>query len=76
MDKFNPKRSKKAGLSKAVVPSVKGIGSTPTNDKMVQQRNIHRGCCLPELPRQLYIRSAWRWISAGVVVWVITYKSE
>jgi hypothetical protein len=43
---------------------------------MIQQRNIHRRSGFPELAGELDIRSAGRWIAAGVVVRVITYNAS
>jgi hypothetical protein len=66
-------RSKEASFSETVIPSTERICTAPTDDNMVQQRNIHRSRRLPQLPRKLNIRGAGRWISAGVVLWVNTY---
>jgi hypothetical protein len=73
MGKFNLKASKEPGFPEAVIPSTEGISSSSSDDNMIQERDIHCRCCLAELPGKLDIRSARRWIAAGVVVWVITY---
>jgi hypothetical protein len=63
MLKFNPKPSKETCFPKTIVPTSQGIGTSPTNDNMLQQRNIHRSGCFPELPCKLYVGSAWRWVA-------------
>ena len=73
MDKFNPKMSKEPRFPKAVVASTKRVSPSATDDNVIQQRDIHCRSCLTKLPRKLYICCAWRWIPAGMVVWVITY---
>ena len=55
-------------LPEAVVSSAQGICTSSSNDNMVQQRDIHRGRRLSELPCELYIRSAWTWVATWMVV--------
>jgi hypothetical protein len=69
MDKLNLKGSKKSRFSKAIVPPAKGIGSSPANDNMIQQRDIHCCCRFSKLPRELYVRGAWTWVPTWMVVW-------
>jgi hypothetical protein len=49
MDKFNSKTSKKARFSKTLVTPAKRISSPPTDDNMIQQRDIHCGGSLSKL---------------------------
>jgi hypothetical protein len=41
-----------------VVPAPQWVGIASSDDNMCQQRNIHRGRRLSELPGELYVRSA------------------
>jgi hypothetical protein len=75
MGKRNPNRSKKPCLPEAVIPPAKRISAPPTYDNMIQERYIYSGGRFPKLPCKLEVCSAWRWISAGMVVWVITYST-
>ena len=67
--------SKEPCFPEAVVPPAKRISAAATDNNMVQERYIHSGGSFPELPGKLNVCSAWGWISAGVVVWVITYST-
>jgi len=66
--------SKEPCFPEAVVPPAKRISASSTDDNMVQESYIHSGSSFPELPGEPDIRSTGRGISAGMVVWVITYN--
>jgi len=54
---------KEPRFPEAVIPSFRRVRPASAYDNMIQQRDIHSGCRLSELPGELYARSAWRGVT-------------